>query len=126
MTIIELINKSIYSMDINELSALLKYYENHTERYKYESKINSINRAIERVSRKVIEEESWIALAREDKATKEKWESYGAYFKNNSPYCIWYYNDIEFYRWVSGVHVSEEIYRLREADKKIMNLIEGA
>lgn len=109
-------------MNLEELETLLLHYETHEEKYLYETKINSIKRAIAK-QKKPAAEPAWMALAREDIATKEKWEAAGAYKRDRESMQMWYYAGEQFYMWISGESVYDSTPRLRAADKKLEELI---
>lgn len=119
----ELLRRSVYSLTLDQLEQLKDHYENHNERYKHLERIDNINRAIKRLNEKKDDEPAWIAFAREDKETKRKWLSSGARWHEWHAFTIWTYHDEEFYRWMSGVHVTEEIHNLRVANNKFEELI---
>ena len=118
---IELITKNTYKLTVDELKTLLAHYESHEEKYKYELKIRQIKRILKNRTKK--QTPAWIDLAKEDKETKEKWLELGAYYKCTESMTTWYYKGNPFYRWFSRVHVTQEIHRLREADRRIMKMI---
>ena len=121
---IDLISKNISDLTDEELETLLVYYENHEEKYKYEFKIRQLKRAIKIRKRAKNREPEWVDLAKEDKTTKEKWLELGATWKNDENMTTWFYKGKPFYRWFSGGHINQEIHRLREADKRLMEMIE--
>lgn len=121
---IELISKNISDLTDEELEILLGYYKNHEEKYKYEFKIRQLKRAIQIRKRVKNREPEWVKLAKEDKLTKEKWLELGATWECKHPYTTWFYKRKPFYRWFSGGHINQEIHRLREADKRLMEMIE--
>lgn len=121
---IELISKNISDLTDDELETLLVYYENHEEKYKYEFKIRQLKRAIKIRKRAKNREPEWVDLAKEDKTTKERWLKLGATWECKHPYTTWYYKGEPFYRWFSGGHINQEIHRLRDADKRLMEMIE--
>ena len=119
---LELLSKNVYSLTLEELETLLRHCENHDEKYLYETKMNSIRRAIAK-RKEPAQEPPWMALAREDIATKQKWEAAGAYKRDIETFQKWYYKGEEFYQWRSMEHVDESTPRLRAADKKLDELI---
>lgn len=123
MKIIDLINRNIHGLSIEELETLLSYYENHEESHKYEFKIKQIKRVVRHKGRP--EKKDWIKLAEEDRETKKKWLELGATWVCRESMTEWYYKGKPFYKWFSGVNVNEEIHRLRKSDKKLMGLIEN-
>lgn len=120
---IELISKNISNLTDEELEILLDYYKNHEEKYKYEFKIRQLKRAIKIRKRAKNREPEWVRLAKEDKLTKEKWLELGATWKNDENMTTWFYKGKPFYRWFSGGHINQEIHRLREADKRLMEMV---
>jgi len=122
--LIELISKNISDLTDDELEILLGYYKNHEEKYKYEFKMRQLERSIKIRKRAKNREPEWVRLAKEDKLTKEKWLELGATWKNDENMTTWYYKEKPFYRWFSGGHINQEIHRLREADKRLMEMIE--
>lgn len=69
-------------------------------------------------------ERTWMAAAAEDKAIKERWESLGATWRGvGNTLTVWEYEGTEFYRWWSGVSVTDEIVKVREADERLAELI---
>ena len=121
---IDLITKDTSELTIDELKKLLNYYENHDEKYKYEFRIKQIERTIRIRERAENRASEWVELAKEDKKTKEKWLELGATWECKHPYTTWFYKGKPFYRWWSKVHVNQEIHRLREADQRLMKMIE--
>lgn len=119
---LHLLSKNVYSMNLEELETLLLHYETHEEKYLYETKINSIKRAIAKQNKPAAEPE-WMALAREDIATKKKWRELGAISKDSGTMQMWYYAGEQFYMWISGESVYDSTPRLRAADKKLDELI---
>lgn len=125
MNAIELLNKGVYSLNLKEAEFLLNHYKNHENSYLYETKIRSIERAIEKLN-KPKEEPAWMALAREDVATKKKWRELGATSRDIENMQIWYYQGEQFYMWISGEHVNKSTPRLRNADKLLRELLSNA
>ena len=120
----ELIGKNLSDLTDEELEILLDYYKNHEEKHKYEFKISQLKRAIKIRKQAKNREPEWVKLAKEDKLTKEKWLELGATFECEHSYTTWFFKGKPFYRWFSGVHINQEIHRLREADKRLMKMIE--
>ena len=111
----ELIGKNLSDLTDEELEILLDYYKNHEEKHKYEFKISQLKRAIKTRKRAKNREPEWVELAKE----------LGAEWKNVETMTTWYYKGEPFYRWTSGVHVSEEIVRVREADKRLKEMVKN-
>lgn len=119
----DLIGRSVYGMMMDELVFLQEHYANHKERHKHIERINSVERAIKRLNEKNDDEPAWMEFAREDKETKRKWLYLGAKWHEWHSFTIWTYEDEKFYQWSSGAMVWDEIYKLRQVNERLMQII---
>lgn len=119
----DLLQRSVYSMTLEELKSLQEHYDSHSERYKHLERIDGIERAIKRLSEKKNDEPAWMEFAREDKETKRKWLSLGAKWHEWHSFTIWTYEGENFYQWSSGAMVWDEIHKLRQAEERLMQII---
>lgn len=119
----ELLRRSVYSLTLDQLEQLKDHYDNHIERYKHLERIDNIERAIKRLHEKKDVEPAWMEFAREDKETKRKWLSSGAKWHEWHAFTIWTYKGEEFYRWIGGAQVTEEIHNLRIGNAKFEELL---
>lgn len=113
--------------DAEQFLAMLKADEDAPFRAE---RIPRLERHIDTIKRKSDAEEAWkatwVPLALEDKATKERWLAAGATWTCNGCATKWVYDGTEFYRWNGGFNrpsVVDEIVNVRKADAKLAELI---
>ncbi|MFD1350171.1 hypothetical protein [Oceanobacillus caeni] len=116
------------AMTKEELTDFLSLLESDHDAPYRERRIKRINDKLSQINNreqaKQRETAEWIALAKEDKEMKERWLKLGATFRNVESMTIWEYQGKRFYIWFSGVNVTEEIIKAREANNRLLALVE--
>lgn len=116
------------AMGKDDLKAFLALLQADSDAPFRESRMRNIRRRLDGVERaeqaREQREEAWMKAAREDKAIKERWEAKGARWRSVGTSLVkWEYDGVEFYRWWSGVKVTEEIVNVRKADERLAKMM---
>ncbi len=120
----------IENMSADDASRFLELLKADPEAPFRSKRIPALERHLANIKRMADAEQAWkdtwIPLALEDKATKERWLAAGASWRGWHIWTIWEYEGTEFYRWSGGFNrpcVTDEIKRVRAADAVLAELI---